>query len=113
MEGEYFYYEDFIKEMNTVIDLCENGTVPEAKMIEKAIEAAHKALRYAEYERVEVREDMKLTIDAFFRGYLGLSKEAMLLFAPKEDGSYDYEVNSILKEIAVKADLEHLKEEKQ
>lgn len=107
---EYFYYDDFIREMNKVIDKTEKGEMSQKAEILRVIDAAHKALRYGEGESSVIREEMDLLIDAFFQGYLGLSENAMLVFAPDENGEYGYSPNEILLEMATEEALVHLQE---
>lgn len=110
IEMDNYYFSGFLREANDTIEMIENGEMPESEDIEYLIRYAYYALEAGQEEEEAVREEIRLTVDAFFMGYLKLADEEMQALAPKEDGSYDYSVDKELSEQMKQAIEERLQE---
>lgn len=90
MEADDYYFSSFVgKEMNEMIDMLENGEKPDHDDISYLVSDACKLLADAQKGPEAYRQEVMLTLQAFFRGYLGLSEEEAAFLEPEEDGTYD------------------------
>lgn len=110
IEMDNFYYSSFLKEAGDIIDMVQNGEFPESDDVEYVIRYGFEALE-ASQERAEAeREEIQMTVDGFFMGYIGLSEEEMQAFRPGEDGSFDYRIEDELLESTKKLVADKLQE---
>ena len=111
IEMDRFYYAGFLKEANDIMEMIDNKEIPGVTDVESLLGYAYTALEDSQEEDTEAqKEEIRLTVDAFFMGYLGLSKEEMRIFEPSEDGSYDYTVDSELLNQTTKLIVDKLQE---
>ncbi len=96
IETEQYYFSSFLREAGDMIEIIEKGEMPEDTDVEYVIRYGYEALEASQEESEAVTEEIRLTLDAFFMGYLGLSEAEMQAFEPEEDGSYDYIINAEL-----------------
>ena len=88
-EVQNYYYDKFVDDMNEMIDLMEEGQVPDREDILTFLDHCYDMFYYMQSEPEELKEEAYFTMKAFFMGYVGLTKEEAACFEPKEDGSYD------------------------
>ena len=110
IETEHYYFAIFLREAGDMIEMTESGEVPEEDDIEDLIRYGYEAVEAAQEEETPVREEIRLTVDAFFMGYLGLSEAEMQVFLPGEDGNYDYSVDSELLQKTTEIIMDKLQE---
>lgn len=70
--------------------MLEKGDVPDERHMLELLKKGYAAIARTTEEPEGVREEIQLTVKAFFQGYLGMTEEEMEFLQPKEDGSYDY-----------------------
>lgn len=90
IEMDNYNYASFLKEAGDIIEMVQNGEVPTPDDVEYVIRYGFEALEDSQKHAQTQSEEIQLTVDAFFMGYIGLSEEEMKVFRPGEDGNYDY-----------------------
>lgn len=110
IEMDNYYYASFLKEVGDIIEMAENGQAPDAEDVEYVIRYGFEALEASQENPEAEREEIRLTVDAFFMGYIGLSEEEMKAFRPGEDGSFGYRIEDELMEQTQKIVADKLQE---
>lgn len=86
-----FWYDNFWEQLYEVMDCMESGVRPEYYRVERLVEASYDVWRETtETAATDETEDIRLVLQAFFRGYLGFSEEEMDFLAPDAEGNYGY-----------------------
>lgn len=88
-ENQNYFYDKLLREMNELVDLMEEGQVPEREDILRFLDNSCDMLYYVQREPEELRREASLTLKAFLSGYVGLSEEETAFFELEEDGSYN------------------------
>lgn len=110
IETDNYYFSSFLREVNELMERAENGEMPEEYDIEYLVRCGYDAIEENRDEEESMQEEIRMTVNAVFMGYLGLSEEDMKVFAPGEDGNYDLFVDEELLEETKAAITEKLQE---
>ena len=88
--SENYYYTSFIENIYEWIDKWDKGELPEEDQVLELLKSGYMAIARTTEEPDDVREEIRITVKAFFLGYLAMTEEEMEFLQPGEDGSYDY-----------------------
>lgn len=110
MENQNYYYDSFLREMNELIDLMEEGQVPERRKLTYFLDDAYDALYFTQNESEATRQEVLLTVKAFLMGYVGLTEQEMEGFAPDQNGTYELYMDDAVLEQTVTVMEEKIKE---
>ena len=105
--GDY-YYKEFCLEMYEFIDSVEEGHMPDRYCLSGVVTHAYYVVSNMEELDEQTCQTMQMTLDAFFRGYIGLSDEEMEFLESDKEKRYPYGMEDYVEEAAVRAIKEKL-----
>lgn len=101
-------YDNFCDKMYDILDAVENGEEIGEYDVEWVVEYAYDAVSHNTEGEHANSEECLMTVDAFFRGYLGFSEEDMVFLMPNEEGEYELWLEDSVKETAIQLVWEKL-----
>ncbi|MGN0431584.1 MAG: hypothetical protein ACI4EQ_04425 [Lachnospiraceae bacterium] len=87
-------YNNFCDRMYRIMDAVDAGEEIADYEVEWLVEYAYDAVAENADSEQENAGECILTVQAFFRGYLGFTDEEMAFLSPNEDGKYEYTVDA-------------------
>jgi len=101
-------YDNFRDQMYDIMEAVENGEEIDEYDVKWLVEYAYDAVADNANGEFENAEECLMTVEAFFRGYLGFSEEDMVFLMPNEEGEYKYSMDDSIKEATIRLVWEKL-----